>query len=591
MHCCALCTNFPNSKNLILNYNVSITHYVKKSKEQDARQGDSMFKAVLSSAIILGAASTAFAASEKRKNHVDHVPGELIVKLKKSSKSFTDFGSAKYLSNNTYLVKPKTKNNLEAVLLELNGREEVEYAEYNYIYHKTGWKSSVNANDPAFDKLWGLKNTGDNEPKSSGRNSSPSGISGADINAEKAWGITKGDRRIKIAVIDTGVDYNHEDLKANMWVNTAEANGKPGVDDDGNGYIDDIHGYDFAGKDGDPMDGNGHGTHCAGTIAGVHNNGIGVTGVMGDAQIVAVKFLDDNGSGNTADAIMAINYATKVGVDIMSNSWGGGGRSQALEDAIKEARDAGIIFTAAAGNSATNNDSAAQYPANYDLENVISVAAHNYNDKLATFSCYGANTVHVAGPGRNIYSTIPGNKYDVYSGTSMATPHITGVVGLYLAKYGKQDPASLRDRLMKTSVYSKNFGRRLIGGGRVDAYNFLAGIVTARPPKPSENAWIHEPVELFETQHPYAANSDIVKTYTIAGAKFMRVVVRKYGIEKTYDALKILDKDGVEVETIDGTGIDYKSEYVEGDTISINFKSDTSVQDYGVEIDEIQYIK
>lgn len=554
-----------------------------------------MFKTVLSSAVILGFATPTFAVKPKVSvTQPDYVPGELIVKMRtdlKSLSSFSSLGKVKTLTTNTFLLKSSQKRDLAEVLKELNERSDVEYAEYNFIYKTTGWKSSINSNDPSFNKLWGLKNTGNNEPQSSGRNSSPVGVSGADINAEKAWKITKGDKRIKIAVIDTGVDYNHEDLRANMWVNTAEANGKPGVDDDGNGYIDDIHGYDFSGKNGDPMDGNGHGTHCAGTIAGVHDNGIGVAGVMKDAQIVAIKFLDDNGSGNSADAIMAINYATKVGVDIMSNSWGGGGRSQALEDAIKSARDAGIIFTAAAGNSSTNNDTTAQYPANYDLENVISVAAHNYNDKLATFSCYGAKTVHVAGPGRNIYSTVPGNKYEVYSGTSMATPHVTGVIGLYLAQHGKQDPATLREKLMQTSVYSKSYGRRVISGGRVDAYNFLKGIVTSRPVRPDENAWVHQSVELFETEHPYTANSDISKTFTVPGAKFMRVIVRKYGIEKNYDSLKILDKDGVEVETIDGSGVDYKSEYVEGDTISINFRSDASVQDYGVEIDEVQYIK
>lgn len=550
-----------------------------------------MFKAVLVSSIILGFSTSALALKSKSNIDLDFVPGELIIKLRANVKSLTHLGPMKSLNSNTFLYKNNQKKELAEVLKELNERSEIEYAEYNYIYKTTGWKSSVSSDDPSYDKLWGLKNTGNNEPQSGGRNSSPTGVSGADINAEKAWQITKGDRRIKIAVIDTGVDYNHEDLKANMWVNTLEANGKPGVDDDGNGYIDDIHGYDFAGKDGDPMDGNGHGTHCAGTIAGVHDNGIGVAGVMKDVQIVAVKFLDDSGSGNSADAILAINYATKVGVDIMSNSWGGGGRSQALEDAIRDARDAGIIFTAAAGNSATNNDSTDQFPASYDLENVISIAAHNYNDTLATFSCYGAKTVHVAGPGRNIYSTVPGNKYDVYSGTSMATPHVTGVVGLYLAKHGKTDPKTLRDKLMKTSVYSKSFGRRLLGGGRVDAYNFLQNIVTSRPAKPNENAWVHESVDLFETLHPYADNSDVTKTYKVSGAKFVRVIVRKYGIEKNYDSLKVLDSDGVEVESIDGVGVDYKSEYVEGDSISVQFKSDASVNDYGVEIDEIQYIK
>lgn len=545
-----------------------------------------MFKVLLTSALILTITQVTYA-----KKIADHVPGEIIVKFKSDSKSFKSFGKMKALNSNTYLIKNNDKNSLQEKINELNARPDVEYAEYNYIVKAIARSRNVRTKDPEFSKLWGLINTGNNEPKYEGNNSSPLGKTGADINVSKAWNITKGSRAVKIAVIDTGVDYTHEDLKANMWTNITEANGVPGVDDDGNGYIDDIHGYDFAGKDGDPMDENGHGTHCAGTIAASHDNEIGIAGVMRDAQIVAVQFLDANGSGNVADAILSIRYATKVGVDIMNNSWGGGGHSQAMEDAIREANDAGIIFTVAAGNSSTNNDSEIQYPANYDIENVISVAAHNYNDTLATFSCYGAKTVHVAAPGRNIYSTVPGNKYKVYSGTSMAAPHVTGVIGLYLAKYGRLDPETLRTRLMTSSVYGKSYGRRTISGGRVDAYNFLKGIVTTRPAKPDANAWISASVDLYESAHPYADGSSLSKTYTIPGAKFVRLVVRRYDIEKSYDSLKIFDKEGSEVDSIDGIGNDYISDYVDGDSLTVKFNSDASVNAYGFEIDEVQYIK
>jgi subtilisin family serine protease len=392
-------------------------------------------------------------------------------------------------------------------------------------------------------------------------------------------------------VIDTGVDYNHPDLVSNIWTNQAELNGKAGVDDDGNGYIDDIHGYDFANKDGDPMDGNGHGTHCSGTIAAQHDNGIGIAGVMAKAQIVGVKFLTDEGSGSAADAILAIDYATKVGVDIMSNSWGGGGFSQALVDTIKRANDAGIIFTAAAGNSASNNDNTPQYPASYNVENVISVAAHNYNDDLASFSCYGPTTVHVAAPGRNILSTTPNNNYEVLSGTSMATPHVTGVVGLYLAQFGKQDPATLRDNLMKSSVYGAAYGRTTISGGRVDAYNFLSGIVTSRPAKPNPNAWISKSVSIFESAHPYANSSNIAKSYRVPGAKFIRATIRKFDIEENYDSLTVVDMNGTSIQRIDGKGANVSTEYVDGDTIELIFESDSSVNQWGFVIEEIEYIK
>jgi len=543
-----------------------------------------------------------------------HIPGEIIIKLKNDqNKSLFNkdnvFGNIvremNLLSGDYLLMKKTNKLSLSQVLLELNENPAVEYAEPNYVYHAIQNKLTIHdvlstkynqitrrlTNDPKFSQLWGLSNDGSNEPQANGGNSSPAGKAGADINAFKAWGITKGDARIKIAVIDTGVDYNHSDLKNNIWTNEAELNGKAGVDDDGNGYVDDIHGYDFANKDGDPMDGNGHGTHCSGTIAAEHNNGVGVAGVMAHAQIVGVKFLTDEGSGSTADAISAIDYATKIGVDVMSNSWGGGGFSQALEDAIKRANQAGIIFTAAAGNSASNNDRTPQYPANYNVENVISVAAHNYNDQLASFSCYGATTVHVAAPGRNILSTVPNNGYDVYSGTSMATPHVTGVVGLYLARYGKQDPATLRENLMKSSVYGAAYGRTTIAGGRVDAYNFLAGIETTRPAKPDPNSWISQTVDIFESTHPYADSSNLSKKYKIAGAKFIRAVIRKFDIEENYDGLNVIDKTGATIQRVDGKGNDFVTEYVDGDTIELRFESDTSVHEWGFVVEEVQYIK
>jgi hypothetical protein len=206
------------------------------------------------------------------------------------------------------------------------------------------------------------------------------------------------------------------------------------VDDDNNGVIDDIHGANFAvdgTPTGDPLDDHNHGTHCAGTIAAVHND-IGVAGVMADATLVAVKFLSSGGGGSTDAAMRAIDYATKLKVNVMSNSWGGGGYSQSLFDVIKKASDQGIVFVVAAGNSSTNNDEGDFYPANYKIDSLISVAATNAQDELTSFSNYGAKSVHVAAPGHRILSTVIGNKYAVFSGTSMATPHVAGIVGFEL---------------------------------------------------------------------------------------------------------------------------------------------------------------
>jgi len=531
-------------------------------------------------------------------------PGEVLVKFKKGAKK-NFFKKMNYSMNvkeeiNTsfgeYALLEVYSFEKNALIKELSSNDAIEFAEPNYIYKAIGKKDysydqynySSLTQDPMYGDLWGLENNGANEPAGNRGNSSPSGISGADVNAKAAWSITKGDRAIKIAVIDTGVDYNHPDLKDNMWTNSAEANGIAGVDDDGNGYIDDIHGYDFANNDGDPMDGNGHGTHCSGTIAASHNN-IGIAGVMENASIVAVKFLTDEGSGSTADAIKAVDYATKVGVDIMSNSWGGGGASQALEDAIKRASDAGIVFTAAAGNSSTDNNTTPHYPSNYDVANVISVASHTYNDVLSSFSCYGSQTVHVAAPGQNILSTTPGNAYDVYSGTSMATPHVSGVIGLYLSQRGRVDHSDLKNMLMKTSVYQRAYDRKTISAGRVDAYNLLTDTITSRPAKPDPSAWISRAWD-FESEHPYKNDVSESKTITIPGAKFIRVVIKKYEIENRYDLLHIIDGNGNTIQSVSGAGDNYETEYVEGDSLELKFQSDASVTKWGFVIEEVQYI-
>lgn len=498
----------------------------------------------------------------------------------------TSFGEFAILKTNGTEIK--------LLLNELEDNQNIFYAEPNYIYQAIGQKQydvygySATTSDPMYGDLWGLKNTGDNEPAGSRGNSSRTGKAGADVNAENAWKITQGSKNIKIAVIDTGVDYNHPDLKDNMWTNEAELNGTPGVDDDGNGYVDDIHGYDFANNDGDPMDGNGHGSHCAGTIAASHNN-IGIAGVMKSASIIGVKFLTDQGSGTTADAIKAVDYATKLNVDIMSNSWGGGGASQALEDAIKGAAQAGIVFTAAAGNSATDNNTTPHYPSNYDVENVISVASHTYDDVLSDFSCYGSQTVHVAAPGQNVLSTTPGNAYSVYSGTSMATPHVTGVIGLYLAKNGRQDLSDFRELLMNTSVYRRSYDRKAISSGRVDAFNLLTHTITSRPAKPDPNAWVSRAWNM-ESDHPYKNDERLSDSITIPGAKFIRVVIKKYEIESRYDLLHVSDAQGNKVQSISGTGQDYATEYVEGDTLNLDFESDASVTKWGFVIEEVQYI-
>lgn len=530
----------------------------------------------------------------------NYVPGELIVKLKDGTKGFSAnqlqaFGAEKaeqlrVRSGNFFKIKTD-QNSVRGSIANFNSLPEVEYAEPNFIYsvvELNPFDALLNStNDPKFNELWGLENTGDNDPTGMS-----DGVAGADVDAVRAWDISKGSRDVKIAVIDTGVDYNHPDLAANMWTNEAEANGEAGVDDDGNGFVDDIYGYDFAYNDGDPMDRQSHGTHCAGTIAAVHDNNEGVAGVMAEAQIVAVKFLSDSGSGTTADAIEAIDYATNLDVDIMSNSWGGGGFSQALADAITRAEEKGIYFVAAAGNSAVNNDQRPHYPSSYANENIVAVAAHNIRDNLASFSCYGADSVDIAAPGRNTMSTIPDGGYASKSGTSMATPHVSGVLGLLVAHEGRVSVSEMKERLLATSDPAPAYRRKMVSGGRVNAYNLLTDTRPDRPEEPDPNAWVEVDLpEPFESAHPYGNGETVEQRYDFEGAKYVRVVIEKYDIESRYDNLYVINPDSSSVvETVTGAGENYKTDYVTGDSVLLRFNSDRSVTRWGYKVSKVEVI-
>src|ERR687894_686262 len=324
------------------------------------------------------------------------------------------------------------------------GSPDVAYAEPNFKVYP-----SAAPNDPNYRDLWGLNNAGQT-----------GGTTDADTDAPEAWDTTTGSPETVVGVIDEGIDVNHPDLRDNIWTNSGEVAGNK-IDDDGNGYVDDVNGYDFANNDAtvydpDPISGKGdeHGTHVAGTIAAVGNNGIGVAGVNWKAQVASLKFLGADG-GDTSDAIEAINYAVAEGMDISNNSWGGGGRSQALEDAIRRADNAGHIFIAAAGNGGADgvgddNDATPQYPAGYNLANIVAVAATDDTDRLASFSNFGTTSVDLAAPGVGIMSTLPGGRYGRYSGTSMASPHVAGVAALIESQQpGPAGDAEIKSQLLR----------------------------------------------------------------------------------------------------------------------------------------------
>lgn len=567
----------------------------------------------MSVAAVLGLAVLSSTAFAKMSTEAAFVPGEILVKVKPghmgkflAKKSLMGAEVKKEmntLSGQFLLLKSNSKST-QSLMADLSSLSEVQYAEPNYIYKAIATKqtlesilfgtvkeshSSMAPTDPLYGKLWGLKNTGANEPDRSGGTSTTPGVAGADTDAEKGWAITTGSKKVTIAVIDTGIDYNHPDLKNQMWVNEKEVAGN-GIDDDGNGYIDDIHGWNAHGKNGNPMDGNAHGTHCAGTIGAEHNNGIGVAGVMSDVTLMAVKFLSDEGSGSLADAVVAIDYATKMNVDIMSNSWGGGGFSQALEDSIKAASNKGILFIAAAGNDSSNNDSRPSYPATYQVDNVISVASHTAQDTISSFSNFGKRTVHVAAPGSNVLSSTPNNEYKVFSGTSMATPHVSGVVGLLLSENGRLPVLEVRNRLMATTVPGPAYRKSTQGGGRVNIYNLLTDTRIPRQ-GPNDNDWRKESLsEAFETAHPYKDNTKTSKTYSFPGAKYVKLVIEKYDTEAGYDFLTLKDSKGQVIEKISGAGTNYESDYTESDSVTVEFTSDSSQARWGVSIKEVKVI-
>lgn len=329
-------------------------------------------------------------------------------------------------------------------------------------------RKRVQPNDPLFPKQWGLVNDGQN-----GTSTKVVGKAGEDINVLKAWANFNPQKVIRISVIDTGVDYNHPDLKDNILVNQAELDGEEGVDDDNNGYVDDVYGYDFSGKtDSDPIDENGHGTHCAGIIAASHND-IGISGVIPKAEILPVQFLSRSGRGSYSGAVKAIDYSIKRGVHIMSNSWGGGGSSATLKLAITRAEKAGILFVAAAGNNGRDIDKRPIYPGGYDHKNILTVGSYQADGKRSSFSNYGKKRVDVFAPGSAILSTFPNDSYKSLSGTSMATPMVSGIAALLWSQEPKLSVANLKKRLIKATKRAKTMKDLSVSGGKIDAYKAL----------------------------------------------------------------------------------------------------------------------
>lgn len=371
--------------------------------------------------------------------------------------------------NSIYVATPTRLNDQDfgSLIVALEKIPGVSYAEPDY-YLRAFEEPTRIPNDTYFGDQWGMHVK--DAPNS------------GDADLPEAWAITTGSKVVTTAVIDSGIDYHHRDLAANIWNNVGEvgkdSRGKDkrtnGIDDDNNGFIDDWRGWDFVNNDNDPFDDDGHGTHCAGTIGAAGDNRFGIAGVNWQGSLMALKFLDSTGSGTTEDAIRALEYSVKMGARVSNNSYGGDEYSKAFLDIIAWAGQHGMLFVAAAGNSSTNIDEEPLYPASFEDPAIITVGASDRSDQLADFSCYGPKSVDLIAPGDEIMSTIPGNKFYKKSGTSMAAPFVAGVAALVLSKYPALSVGELKARLIKSVVKTEAYVGSSVSEGRLNARDALA---------------------------------------------------------------------------------------------------------------------
>lgn len=403
-----------------------------------------------------------------------HVEGEVMVRLQPGVGLADTFLPGKVLhqykfpaqvglqpSGSLLHLKLPEGMSTEAGISALEQDPRVVYAASNDIY-ELDYLSGIDKPDDMSRKLWALEA----------------------ISAPQAWASTHGSRTGPIvAVLDTGIDTNHPDLKANLWTNTKEIPGN-GIDDDGNGVIDDVHGIFPKENNGNVQDQNGHGTHTAGTIGAVGNNGQGITGINWEARIMAIRIFDDKGRTDVAQIARGLEYAAQNGARITSSSWGGTESNPALLDAFKSCPS---LHVAACGNSHLDTDVVPHYPSAYELPNMIAVAASDHRDRLARFSNYGANSVDLAAPGVDIYSTFPKGKYKSEDGTSMACPHVSGVAALVATAFPQASNEEIKERILNGVDKVPALKDKVASGGRLNAAKALQASQTGANPLPAAN--------------------------------------------------------------------------------------------------------
>jgi len=479
-------------------------------------------------------------------------------------------------------------------IAQLEQDPDVLYAEPNYLYYPCDLP-----NDWSY-RSWGVHNDGSY------------GVADADIDAREAWNITTGSRDVVVAVIDTGVDWDHPDLNGNLWVNEAEQNGTAGVDDDHNGYVDDMIGWDVVDNDNNPNDSDGHGTHVSGIVGAVGDNGTGIVGVNWRVSLMGLRYLGPYG-GSTSDAVEAIEYAVDNGADVINASWGSTGYSYSIRDAISYANDHDVLFVAASGNEGRNSNSQGFYPASYNLPNIVSVASTTYNDRLASSSNYGSASVDLGAPGEPIYSTYPDDSYAWLSGTSMASPAVAGAAALALSVNSSVGAQEMKELLMSTTDPLNALQGLTVSGGRLNVNALVQAVGGGGQEDPPEEDPEEEPEEdpeedpeepeeepeedpgngtdswtyvpwAVSTDHPYTNDFSGYAVIDQAGASELMLHFSWLETEQGYDYVYLADNGGNVYQSYTGANGQFVTDPIAASTVNLWLITDYSVTGHGFDL-------
>ena len=449
------------------------------------------------------------------------------------------------------------------------GKKQVSSIEPNFAF--TGDRIP---NDPQFDLLWGLENSAQN-----------GGVVGADVSAMAAWEVTTGAHDVVIAAFDSGLDYTHPDLAENTWRNPGEVPNN-GIDDDGNGFVDDVLGIDVIFADSDPWDGDGHGTHTAGTMGAVGNNGIGVAGVAWDVQIMPIKILTDSGVGSNDAAILGMNYMLMMkrdfGINVVASnhSWSGASYSRIFDDLITEGIDLGITFVVSAGNDSQNNDAVPTYPASYPHDGIIVVAATDANDELAEFSRYGSQTIDLAAPGVDVLSTILGGTYGLSSGTSMSAPFVTGAVALFKSRYPGANPQQIKSAILSGVDPLTSLETKTVSGGRLNiagAFDEAGFFVNASSPEIlGRGSGADRRITEFELvlSHPMNAQNISATDFAVNGVTADNVEVLSGDTLRFEFLVSPLREQGLQVMSLEAGAVSRVADGLPNDPFAAQFRYD-----------------